>query len=144
MEAAAGLRVLLVDDNPADVYLMRSALHAWPVPVDLQVLSDGEKALQRLLANSQPRPDLLVLDMNLPRVSGTAVLETIRRYTNLSTLPVVLLSSSRPTDEAAEHRQSLFLLKPYNLDEYAALSNRIYRFWCDCAAQAGISHGCSA
>ena len=128
-----------MEDNPADVYLMRNALCAWPVRLELQILGDGEVALETLLAHDHPPPELVLLDTNLPRLSGTAVLEAIRRNTCLSTVPVVLLSSARPADEAAEQRRSLFLLKPWNLDEYTALSDRIYRFWCDCVSQPDVA-----
>jgi len=127
------IRILLVEDNPADVYLMRQALNEAPVAYDLVVAKNGEDAL-KLLSSDADRPALVLLDLNLPRVDGSAILDMIRTDERLRDLPVIVLSSSQaPHDKArsAALRRCTYIVKPPDLDNYLALGRRIYNFWRD-------------
>jgi two-component system, chemotaxis family, response regulator Rcp1 len=137
----AKVRILLVEDNPADVYLMRQALNEASFAHELTVSTDGDDALQLLRGQgangSETMPQLVLLDLNLPRVDGPAILDAVRAETRLQNLPIVLLSSSQaPRDKAraATLRHGLYLVKPADLDEYLALGRRIYDFWCECSS----------
>src|SRR5437763_12956717 len=92
-------RVLLIEDNPVDVYMVQCALQReldWTT--ETTVADDGEKAIELLLEHSSPSmrqwPDLVILDLNLPKRDGVEVLQVIRTTTGLRSLPVVILSSS--------------------------------------------------
>jgi CheY-like chemotaxis protein len=87
------LRILLVEDNPADAHMLRTALEKTGIPVEITHLKDGVEAME-FLAKSQgaPQPDVVLLDLNLPRLSGFEVLEHIRSSDELKRLPVVIMS----------------------------------------------------
>lgn len=90
--------IMLVEDSPTDILLVREALVDCDRPVHLVVFNDGVTALDYLrlagLAKETPMPDLILLDMNLPRLSGLDVLSTVRADDRLCRLPVVMLSTS--------------------------------------------------
>ena len=136
-EGKERVRILLVEDNPADVYLMRQALNEAPLDYELLVADNGEEALNLLVdgGNAAAAPELLLLDLNLPRLDGVAILEAIHEQEHLRNLPVILLSSSQaPRDRARadDLRYGMYIVKPADLDEYLALGLRIYDFWCAC------------
>jgi CheY-like chemotaxis protein len=129
--------VLLVEDNETDVYVIRSMLRRNRINVNLQVALDGEKALavlQRLEADrSAPCPRLILLDLNLPRISGLEVLRHIREFTRCGRVPVIVITSSRSaTDRAglAKLNADAHFVKPPDLasyDELAAMVRDIVR-----------------
>jgi chemotaxis family two-component system response regulator Rcp1 len=136
MEEARPARVLLVEDNEADVRLTREALREPGPPVRLSAVGDGEQALAYLrrqegYADAQ-RPDLVLLDLNLPRKNGLEVLDELRSDPELATLPVIMLTSS-----AAEHDVAAcyargarsYVVKPGDLDAFMDLNDAIRRFW---------------
>src|SRR5581483_9375054 len=106
------------------VYLMRQALNEAPLHYELMLVDNGEEALNLLAQDgvgAQPPPQLLLLDLNLPRVDGGAILDAIRAREHLRNLPVVLLSSSQaPRDRARVNQvpHGLYIVKPVDLDEY--------------------------
>src|SRR5712692_6801192 len=98
------IQILLVEDNPGDVELTRRALSKSRVVNDLHVVRDGQEALEYLLGDGRrpaatPRPDLILLDLNLPRVNGIEVLQKIRTDEVLSLIPVIMLTSSDREDD---------------------------------------------
>ena len=122
------VRILVAEDNPGDVLLLREALRHSQVACELIVAEDGEKAFQLLekaasLAQSS-RPDLIVLDVNLPKRSGKDVLRWVRSKPELAAIPVVLLTSSASPDDKAEAMllgANLYVQKSSNLDEVLKL-----------------------
>jgi len=111
--------ILLAEDNPGDVLLFREALNTQGVLCNLAVASDGRKAIS-LLESDSYRPDLIVLDVNLPKDNGDAVLRHIRNQEWLKTVPVIMLTSSAsPTDQASAlaHGATLYLQKSSDLNE---------------------------
>lgn len=120
------VEILLVEDNPADVRFFREALHLAGIRHQLSVVTNGEEALAFLHRQgrfqSAPRPEVVVLDLKLPRVSGHAVLGAIRVHPELRAIPVVVLTSSyaprdqeRSYDLEADH----YVTKPIGLDMLA-------------------------
>jgi CheY-like chemotaxis protein len=87
------MKILLVEDNETDVWLFQEAFQALHIPHELEVVSDGERALDRLRAGLPP--DVILLDINMPKIDGFEVLSAIRGNAKLCLIPVVMLSSSR-------------------------------------------------
>jgi CheY-like chemotaxis protein len=121
-------RILIAEDNPADVYLLREAINQNGDAVEMMVVSDGEEALDFVEARGKfaeaPKPDLIVLDLNLPKSDGSDVLKRIREKPEYQKVPVVVLTSSdSPKDRTAASTlgAELFLTKPSDLDQFLGL-----------------------
>lgn len=127
------MTIFLAEDNPADVYLLKEALgSSVSNPVDVVVAQDGEEALDfvhgRGRFESVAPPDLIVLDLNLPKSDGSDVLRCIRESDRLGRIPVVILTSSdSPRDRATAERlgASCYITKPSDLDAFLALGGRL-------------------
>jgi chemotaxis family two-component system response regulator Rcp1 len=119
-------RILLAEDNPADVYLIREALKEHGVECSMQVASDGKEVLS-LISEETPGADdleLIILDLNLPRHDGIEILERLRESTRLAHVPVVVLTSSdSPQDRlVATHLGARrYLRKPSSLEQFLDL-----------------------
>lgn len=132
---AGNIRILLVEDSPSDVWLMREALRLAQIPVVLTVAKDGMEAsryLHQLEILGGDYPDLILLDLNLPRRNGREVLRDIKRSRKLQPIPVVVLSSS----QAEEDRRQAFALqaegfftKPSSLPAYVEMVRGMDKFW---------------
>jgi CheY-like chemotaxis protein len=129
--------LLLVEDNPAEVVLLKEALKESPVPVSLCVVTDGEAALAFLHHeggyHAAARPDLSVLDLNLPRMTGLAVLAQVKTERALQQIPVLILSSSlRDADIAQSYAlgANAYLYKPFDLQDYFDTITEVIGFWC--------------
>ncbi len=124
-------RILLVEDNPADVRLMREAFAEQGTSVELVIAGDGEEAM-RLLQEPVNRPDLILLDLNLPRKDGREVLAEIKADASLRTIPVLVLTSSE-AERDVEHSYALhanvYLRKPLSYTELQAIVAAIDTFW---------------
>jgi len=125
MTAVTLSRIALVEDNPADVYMFRRALNAKGVDFQLTHLADGEAAIAAFsIMNGDteaPLPDLIVLDLNLPKIGGIEVLTRMRKLDRLSQVPVAILtSSSSPTEMQIAYDLGAvqYLRKPTMLDEF--------------------------
>jgi|SRR5215472_8293551 len=121
-------KILLAEDNPADVYLIREALHEHGVECSVRVASDGREVLEIISeqdspANTEPI-GLIILDLNLPRHDGIEILERMRAVARMARVPVVVLTSSdSPQDRlVATHLGARrYLRKPSSLDQFLAL-----------------------
>lgn len=130
------LSILLVEDNPGDVRLMREALAGEGTTSRLLVVQDGEAAL-RFLNRKPPyteaeRPDLIFLDLNLPRRDGREVLAQIKKDDNLRTIPVIVLTTSeadRDVQQAYELHANCYIRKPNDLDDYLKVIQICEHFW---------------
>jgi CheY-like chemotaxis protein len=116
--------ILLAEDNPGDVLLFREALASCELSCNLMVAADGQRAMAMLDVESRPspgwRPNLIVLDVNLPKHNGDAVLRHVRRQPWLEGVPVIMLTSSAsPADRAAAIAlgANLYIQKSSDLDE---------------------------
>lgn len=129
-------RILLVEDNPGDVRLVREALREGGRTSDLHVVDNGAKALAFLRREAgyedAARPDLVLLDMNLPRVSGREVLREVKSDPRLKTIPVVVLTSSEAEAEIVRAyglHANCYVTKPVDLDRFIAVIQAIETFW---------------
>ncbi|HEV8716107.1 MAG TPA: response regulator [Candidatus Binatia bacterium] len=121
--SATPIQVLLIEDNPGDVFLIQEALREHGLVPQLSVIADGEEAVSFARREGQPavRPDLILLDLNLPKCNGREVLQSIRGNPELARVPLVIFTSSdSPQDRlvAAEPNVSCYIRKPSNLEEF--------------------------
>jgi len=135
-QKARPIQVLLVDDSPADVRLTREALGEGKIPSELSVVGDGVEALRYLRREGAyatvSRPDLVLLDLNLPRKSGREVLEEIKSDPDLRRIPVMVLTTSRldeDLDAAYSLHANCYIRKPVNLDDFLDVVRSIEQFW---------------
>lgn len=134
--ASGRSRVLIVEDDPAAARLLDEALRDLDGTIDTTVATDGEQALrilgQRVEAPELDVPDAVVLDLDLPKLSGQAVLRQIRADPTLSTLPVVICSqhtSQEVVDECYRLRANAYFVKPDNYDDLLDTLREMRRFW---------------
>jgi CheY-like chemotaxis protein len=130
------VEILLVEDNPGDVRLTREALRDGRVHTHLSVASDGEEALAFLRRQGRfgdaPRPDIILLDLNLPKRSGREVLSEIKRDDSLRRIPVVVLSTSAAEQDilaSYDLNANCFITKPVDLDQFIRVIRSIEDFW---------------
>ncbi len=126
--------ILLVEDNPGDVRLVTEALCEGDVPKNVHVAEDGVAALEFLRgeAGRAGAPDLILLDLNLPRRSGHEVLAEVRADENLRRTPVIVFTSSAAESDvrlAYELQANCYVTKPSGFTELSAAIRRIERFW---------------
>jgi chemotaxis family two-component system response regulator Rcp1 len=133
---SAAIEVLLVEDNPGDVRLTREALKEGKVRNNLSVVQDGVEALAFLRREGQyadaPRPDVILLDLNLPRKDGREVLEEVKADPALRAIPVVILTSSdaeRDIAQAYALHANCYITKPVDLDQFITVVKSIEDFW---------------
>lgn len=130
------MQILLVEDNPGDVGLVEEAFSEGRLLHDLHVAQDGVVALQFLKRHGKyadaPVPDLILLDLNLPRKDGRELLEDIKQDSTLREIPVIVLTTS--DDEADVHRAyklyaNCYLTKPVDMDDFLNKVRAIEDFW---------------
>jgi CheY-like chemotaxis protein len=125
------MRILLVEDLTSDALLLREALRDAGLEHELEVAADGEEAM-RMLYQEGPLPQLVLLDLNLPKRSGQQILEDIRADPRLEHLPVVVLSTSNAPKDisfAYEHRANAYVRKPNGFEALSAVARAIRDFW---------------
>ena len=137
------LNVLLAEDNEFDVHLTVTAFRDARIPNRLHCVTDGEAAiafLKRTGEHSQaPRPDLILLDLNLPKMDGLQVLQSIKADPDLKDIPVVMVSGNIHDGDikrAYELQASSFLMKPPDVDEYFAAIRSLKELWFHAASPA--------
>jgi chemotaxis family two-component system response regulator Rcp1 len=128
--------LLLVEDNPGDVRLTEEALRDAGMPVHLSVATDGVEAVDFLHRRGKykdaPRPDLILLDLNLPKKNGPEVLSDIKTDPDLKRIPVlVMTTSSEPNDiqKAYSLNANCYITKPIQLDDFLSVIHSIENFW---------------
>jgi two-component system, chemotaxis family, response regulator Rcp1 len=128
--------VLLVEDSPGDVRLMQEAFRDADPTIDLRIAVDGVDAMAFLRREGDhaaaPRPDFILLDLNLPRMDGREVLAHIKEDDNLKTIPTVILTTSDAEADILTSYQlqaNCYLSKPVQLEEFEGLVKRINDFW---------------
>ena len=138
MKKALGIpiEILLVEDNAADVRLTREALKDAKVRNQLHVAADGVEAMAFLRREGRhagaPRPDLVLLDLNLPKKDGREVLEEIKQDPGLQNIPVVILTTSQAEEDVLRSyqlRANAFVTKPVDLERFLEVVRSIESFW---------------
>jgi two-component system, chemotaxis family, response regulator Rcp1 len=134
--AGVPIEVLLVEDNPGDVRLIKEALRDCTIPLHLTVAQDGEEALQILFNKSEGktplRPHVILLDLNLPKRSGHEVLRDIKEDINLRSIPVVIVSSAGSAEDVNRSYNlaaNCYIRKPMDLDTALQTIRDICTFW---------------
>ena len=130
------ITVLMVEDDPDDVYFTQEALRASRLRLNLRVANDGVEAM-RYLRNEgaevrHRRPDLVLLDLNLPRMDGREVLTAIKQDPTLTDIPVVILTTSQAEEDvAASYRQhaNCYVSKPVDIEQFRSVVASIENFW---------------
>jgi len=131
--------ILLAEDDRGDQELTRRALEEGKIRNDLRIVEDGEEALAYLFRRGKykdpatsPRPDLLLLDLNLPRVDGREVLERVRADSKLRRMAVVVLTTSREEEDVLRSYElgcNSFITKPVGMDQFIRVIQALEEYW---------------
>ncbi|MEO8403048.1 MAG: response regulator [Chitinophagaceae bacterium] len=125
------VKILLVEDNEGDIILTKEALKEGKLKNEIVVARDGEAALE-LLANTAVLPDLILLDINLPKLNGLEVLAAIKKDDRLKMIPVIMLSTSSAEKDIITSYNShanCFITKPVDLTSFIDVIRSIEDFW---------------
>ena len=130
------INILMVEDNPGDVELTRAAFKSMKLMVTLFVCQDGIEAMDFLYKRNNysevPRPDLILLDLNLPRMSGQEILAEISKVEDLRMIPLVVLTTSGAEEDinhVYKHCANCYVKKPVNFDRFVEIVKKIEDFW---------------
>jgi CheY-like chemotaxis protein len=134
--AAEPIEILLVEDNPGDVRLTMEALKEGKVRNRLSVVVDGVEAMAFLrregMHRDAPRPDLILLDLNLPKKNGREVLAEVKGDPGLRRIPVVILTSSQAEQDIVQSydlHANCYITKPIDLEQFFAIAKAVEDFW---------------
>jgi len=130
------IAILMVEDSPSDAQLTVEALHAAKIANRLSHVEDGVEAMRFLRRQGPyadaPRPDLILLDLNLPRMDGREVLDELKRDLNLKVIPVVVLTTSRSEQDVLRSYQlhaNCYIIKPVDFTQFMGVVKAIEHFW---------------
>ncbi|BAY14591.1 response regulator receiver protein [Nostoc sp. HK-01] len=130
------IEVLLVEDNPGDAELTRIALQDSKISINLNIVEDGVEAMAFLRKQDnyakKPHPDIVLLDLNLPRKDGREVLAEIKSDDNLKRIPVVVLTTSQSEEDilkAYNLAANCYITKPVDFDQFVKIVQSIENFW---------------
>ncbi|MBF0622300.1 MAG: response regulator [Magnetococcales bacterium] len=128
--------ILLVEDNPADVRLTQMALKKGKIHNELIIARDGEQALdalhQRGNYQDTPRPEIILLDLNLPKIGGLEILKEIKAKEHLKRIPVVVLTSSKAEEDIVRSydlHANCYITKPVDFTQFRQVINQLESFW---------------
>ena len=132
----SSLQILVVDDDDADALMISEALESSERPTFVERVADGREALDYLRREGRfaeaHRPDLILLDLNMPRMDGRETLAAIKSDDRLKAIPVVILTTSGATPDIVasyQHRANAYVTKPFGLDDFEATVRQIDRFY---------------
>lgn len=135
-KAQKTINILICEDNLGDVYIIKNFLQNSTASYDLHHVDDGESALNYLQKtkedNNLSRPDLILLDLNLPKKHGFEVLQEIKTDPDFKTIPVIVLTSSKSRQDVLKSYElfgSCFVTKPFDFDEFSNAMQAIEKFW---------------
>jgi CheY-like chemotaxis protein len=131
--------ILVVDDDPADQFLVQEAMRTANLNYDLRIVSDGDEAIEYLYhrgryaeSHRAPRPDLILLDLNMPRYSGRQVARAVKSDPNLRAIPIVVLTTSRleqDVEDLYDVGVNSYIQKPANFDEFTEALRDLSSYW---------------
>lgn len=134
------IKILMIEDNPGDVRLTREVLRDTSISSSLIAVKDGEEAMNYLYQKGAfadaVRPDLILLDLNLPRMGGLEILQKIKSDKGLRSIPVVILTSSQAEQDILagyEAYANAYITKPVSLDQFSRVVMSIEGFWLETA-----------
>jgi CheY-like chemotaxis protein len=133
---ASPICIMLVEDNEGDVRLTKEAIKESKIHNTLTVAMDGEEAMEMLFRKGKhadvPRPDLILLDLNLPRMDGREVLSAIKENPDLKSIPVVILTTSQAEEDLLKTyamHANCYIVKPVDITQFARVVQLIQDFW---------------
>jgi CheY-like chemotaxis protein len=136
--AALSPTLLLVEDNLADQEMTRRALARADAGIQLQIVNDGEEALDYLLrrdiysTGSHPTPDVVLIDLNLPKISGKDLIRQVRASEAIRHVPLIVLSTSQAEEDVLESYRlgcNSYLIKPSRFDQFVGTMEHVIRYW---------------
>lgn len=135
-QRASAIEILLVEDNPGDVRLTQEALKESKVTNNLYIAGDGVEALAFLRREGKyanvPHPDLILLDLNLPKKDGRELIEEIKSNEELKRIPVVVLTTSKAEEDIMQmydRHANCYITKPIDFDQFIEVVRSIENFW---------------
>lgn len=135
------LHILLIEDNIADVIVIRKALESYTIETVLSTVHDGAKALE-FLRNNKSRPDIILLDLNIPKIKGDAVLKTIKQDRTLQSIPVIILTNNLAISKMVElykvHANG-YLCKSFDLSLFTKHIQQLVEYWSSVIALPGMT-----
>jgi two-component system, chemotaxis family, response regulator Rcp1 len=130
------VEILLVEDNPGDIRLTREVLREGRINNRISVVTDGEMALDFLHKRKgfadAVTPDLILLDLNLPKLSGREVLEAVKSDPGLKHIPVIILTTSKAEEDilrSYQHHANCYITKPVDFDQFTVVVKKLEDFW---------------
>jgi DNA-binding response OmpR family regulator len=136
MKNLQAIEILLIEDNPGDARLTQEALKDGKLKNNLSIVYDGEEAMDFIYKRNKHkdavRPDLIILDLNLPKKSGREILTEIKEDEDLKTIPVIILTTSKAEEDIIKTYQlhaNCYLVKPIDLNKFFELVKSIEGFW---------------
>ena len=139
------LRILLVDDNAGEAPLIRAAVKDLGIQCEIDALTESEAVLAFLRTHTRSAPDVILLDISMPKLDGYAVLDQLRRDATLRLLPVIMFSGARnpaEVERAYALGANAFIVKP--MDSYRDVVGQIHSFWYSCASLPGVADAAAA
>lgn len=140
MRSQIPIEILLVEDNPGDVLLTQEAFEEASIRNHLNVAEDGEQALRFLRREGEfrraPRPDLILLDLNMPRMSGHELLDVVKNDAALRAIPVVILTTSdheQDIHRSYDKHANCYLCKPSGFEDFFSVVRSVENFWLNIA-----------
>lgn len=138
-------RILIADDDTDDIQLTKDCFYESQLPVHVNDVGDGQILIDHLtgmtsVSNLRDLPQLIILDLNMPRKSGLEALEELKQNNTLRKIPVIIFSTSQATkdvERAYELGASCFVSKPNSLEEWCDKMSKLGRFWIECVRVSG-------
>ncbi len=133
---AKPVEILLIEDNPVDIRMTQEAFKDYKVANNLHAVTDGEAGMdfiyQRGAYKDAPRPDLILLDLNLPKKNGREILEQVKADDKLRAIPIVILTTSELDEDMMGsycHQANAFITKPIDFDDFVTMMRTVGDFW---------------
>ncbi len=130
------INILLIEDNEGDILLTTEALEECKIPIDLKVVRDGNEALLYLMAQTKlggsKLPDLILLDINLPKKNGHEVLQSVKNHPDLKHIPIIILTTSSSEVDilrAYQEHANCYIVKPLEVENFLQITSKIEEFW---------------
>ncbi len=130
------VEILLIEDNPVDIRMTQEAFRDYKVANNLHAVTDGELGMDFLYHRGEykdaPRPDLILLDLNLPKKNGREILDEVKADDNLRSIPIVILTTSELDEDIMGsycHQANAFITKPIDFDDFVTMMRTIGDFW---------------
>lgn len=130
------INILMIDDDAGDTLMAKEAIEQSDLQTKLHITHDGIEAMAFLTNDGKyadaPRPDLILLDLNMPRMDGHEVLTWLKNQTSLKNIPVIILTTSdasQDVEECYNKQANCFITKPIDLDEFTRVINEVNGFW---------------